>query len=168
MLVKCRIGGNSAHFNFSVFHFQFLRRISSEGLNDLIETQLLSLKAHLLKLNKYLQKSAADKLPSNGRIFIDNTPEIMKELSLIEANKRLLGTRKSENDAQNVEWQRTYVNQEKSSSPSTPLTDYHSSGISSANVNDTPSTSLVEYSMPEKNFIQGKRKTKDENHSYIP
>lgn len=46
------------------------------------------------------------------------------------------------------------TNQEKTSSSSSPMTDYHSSG--SAHVNDTPSTSLVEYSMPEKNFIQGK------------
>lgn len=105
-----------------------------------------------MKLNKYLGKNASDKTPPNGRISIDNFVEVINEIPLSE-NKRPTNARKSENDTINSDWQRMFVtNQEKTSSSSSPMTDYHSSG--SGHVNDTPSTSLVEYSMPEKNFIQ--------------
>lgn len=118
------------------------------------ERQLLSLKSYLLKLNKYLNKTPTDKYANSGRIFIDNKLEVGLELALVE-KKRLSNSRKSDNDAMNSEWQRMFSNQEKTSTaPSTPMSDYHGAG---GHVNDTPSTSLVEYSMPEKNFIQGNR-----------
>lgn len=144
------------HFIIIFFIFQFFRRISLEGLNELAERQLLSLKSYLLKLNKYLSKMPADKYANNGRIFIDNKLEIGQELALVE-KKRLSNSRKSDNDAMNSEWQRMFSNQEKTSTaPSTPMSDYHGAGgMVGAHVNDTPSTSLAEYSMPEKNFIQG-------------
>lgn len=110
------------------------------------------MRSYLLKLNKYIGKNSSDKSPPNGRISIDNYTEIINEVPLLE-NKRPLNARKLENDTTNSDWQRMFVtNQEKTSSSSSPMTDYHSSG--STHVNDTPSTSLVEYSMPEKNFIQ--------------
>lgn len=139
------------------FCFQFLRRLSTEGLTELAERQLLSLKPYLLKLNKYLSKVPADKYASNGKIYIDNKLEIGQELPLAE-KKRMSSSRKSDNDALNAEWQRMFANQEKTgTAPSTPLNDFHGGGtMAGGHVHDTPSSSLVEYSMPEKNFIQGK------------
>lgn len=111
------------------------------------------MKSSILKLNKYLKKIPTDKYATNGKIFIDSKLEIGKELTLIGHNKQLISTRKSDADNTNLDWQRMYTHSEKSTSP---LSDYHSTGVSlSAHYNDTPSTSLVEYSMPEKNFIQG-------------
>lgn len=46
---------------------------------------------------------------------------------------------------------------DKSGLPPSPMVDFHPSGVTSAHVPDTPSSSLVEYSMPEKNFVQGKK-----------
>lgn len=121
------------------------------------EWQLLSLKPYLLKLNKYLSKTPTDKYANNGRICIDNKMEVGQELALVE-KKRFSSSRKSDNDAINSEWQRMFGNPDKTSTaPSTPMSDYHGAGgMAGGHVNDTPSTSLVEYSMPEKNFIQGK------------
>lgn len=133
-----------------------MRRISLEGLTELAERQLLSLKSYLLKLNKYLSKTPTDKYSSNGRISIDNKLEVGQQLALVE-KKRSSTSRKSDNDAMNSEWQRMFSNQEKTTTaPSTPMSDYHGAGgMAGGHVNDTPSTSLAEYSMPEKNFIQG-------------
>lgn len=108
----------------------------------------------MLKLNKYIGKNSVEKTLPNGRISIENNSDVVNEVPLAERT-RTLSSRKTDNDASNSEWQRMFAtNPEKTSSSSSPMTDYHSSG--SAHVNDTPSTSLVEYSMPEKNFIQGK------------
>lgn len=109
------------------------------------------MKASILKLNKYLKKAPIDKYSTNGKIFIDTKMEIGRELVLADNKKQSLN-RKSESDASNSDWQRMFAHQDKNTSP---LTDYHSAGSSAAHFNDTPSTSLVEYSMPEKNFTQG-------------
>lgn len=111
------------------------------------------MKSSILKLNKYLKKIPTDKYATNGKIFIDSKLEIGKELVLADIKKQPLSNRKSESDNSNMDWQRMYTHSDKSTSP---LSDYNSAGVgSSAHYNDTPSTSLVEYSMPEKNFIQG-------------
>lgn len=139
---------------FSLIFHQFFRRISCEGLNDTVEKQILSMKSSILKLNKYLKKVNADKYSTNGKIFIDSKLEVGRELVLVDNKKQLISNRKSDADNSNHDWQRMYSHSDKSTSP---LSDYHSAGVgSSAHYNDTPSTSLVEYSMPEKNFIQGK------------
>lgn len=114
------------------------------------------MKSSILKLNKYLKKIPTDKYATNGKIFIDSKLEVGKELVLADTKKQPLNNRKSESDNSNLDWQRMYAHSDKSTSP---LSDYHSAGVgSSAHYNDTPSTSLVEYSMPEKNFIQGERR----------
>lgn len=132
---------------------QFFRRISCEGLNDTVEKQILSMKSSILKLNKYLKKVDTDEYSTNGKIFIDSKLEIGRELVLVDSKKQLISNRKSDADNSNLDWQRMYAHSDQSTSP---LSDYHAGGVgSSAHYNDTPSTSLVEYSMPEKNFIQG-------------
>lgn len=110
------------------------------------------MKSSILKLNKYLKKIPTDKYSTNGKICIDSKLEIGKELVLADNKKQLMANRRS--DADSSDWPRMYTHSDKSTSP---LSDYHSTGVnSSGHYNDTPSTSLVEYSMPEKNFIQGK------------
>lgn len=113
------------------------------------------MKSSLLKLNKYLKKTSTDKYSTNGKIFIDFKLNIGKELILTtDSKKQPVTNRKSDAaDNTNLDWQRMYTHSDRSVSP---LNDYHSAGVGlSTHYNDTPSTSLVEYSMPEKNFIQG-------------
>lgn len=140
----------------SFFFFQFFRRISCEGLTELAEKQILSMKSSIIKLNKYLRKApSAEKYSTkeaiNGKIFIDSKVDIGKELILVDNKKQPLANRKS--DVENGDWQRMFSHSDKSST--SPMCDYISAGVSSTHFSDTPSTSLVEYSMPEKNFIQG-------------
>lgn len=110
------------------------------------------MKSSILKLNKYLKKVPNDKFATNGKIFIDFKLEIGKELILADTKKQPITNRKSDADNANLDWQRMYTHADKSASP---MSDYHSGVGANAHYNDTPSTSLVEYSMPEKNFIQG-------------
>lgn len=109
------------------------------------------MKLSIIKLNKYLKKSQSDKYSTNGKIAIDSKLEIGRELILVD-NKKQLVSRKSDSDSLNAEWPRMFAHSDKATSQ---LADYHSAGASSTHFNDTSSTSLVEYSMPEKNFIQG-------------
>lgn len=63
--------------------------------------------------------------------------------------------RKSETDSMNSDWHHMYTNLDSATSPSTPMSDFKAAIIAGAHIQDTPSSSLVEYSMPEKNSIQG-------------
>lgn len=116
------------------------------------------MKSSIIKLNKYLKKAPSidkhsTKEAINGKIFIDPKVDIGKELILVDNKKQPLTNRKSDVEAANADWQRMFSHSDKSST--SPMGDYISAGISSTHFSDTPSTSLVEYSMPEKNFIQG-------------
>lgn len=116
------------------------------------------MKSSISKLNKYLRKApSADKYSTkeatNGKIFIDSKIDIGKELILVDSKKQPLTNRKSDAETVNADWQRMFSHSDKSSA--SPMSDYISAGVSSTHFSDTPSTSLVEYSMPEKNFIQG-------------
>lgn len=48
-----------------------------------------------------------------------------------------------------------YANLDPTLSPTVPI-DFKVGGIGGGHIQDTPSSSLVEYSMPEKNSVQGK------------
>lgn len=119
-----------------------------EGLTESNENQLLSMKSSIVKLNKNLKKSQADSTIS-GKIAIDSTLEIGRELTLIDS-KRQLPNRMGDTDATNAEWPRLFAHGDKSAAG-----DYHGTGASNPHFTETPTTSLVEYSLPEKNFIQG-------------
>lgn len=116
------------------------------------------MKSSIIKLNKYLRKApTTDKYSTkeaiNGKIFIDSKLKIGEELILVDNKKQPITNRKSDVETGNADWQRMFSHSDK---PSTsPMSDYISAGVSSTHFSDTPSTSLVEYSMPEKNFIQG-------------
>lgn len=49
-----------------------------------------------------------------------------------------------------------YSNLDPTMSPSSPMADYKAAGMAGGHIQDTPSSSLVDYSMPEKNSVQGK------------
>lgn len=119
-----------------------------EGLTELSENQLLSMKSSILKLSKNLKKNQM-KSSANGKIAIDFRLEVGRELVLIDSKRQQLN-RSSESDPVNSEWPRLFTHAEKPSS-----TDYHSASASNTHFIETPTTSLVEYSLPEKNFIQG-------------
>lgn len=119
------------------------------------------MKSSIIKLNKYLRKAPSNdkystKEAINGKIIIDSELDIGKELILVDNKKQPLANRKSDVDGVNADWQRMFTHSDKSST--SPMSDYISAGVSSTHFSDTPSTSLVEYSMPEKNFIQGNDK----------
>ncbi|XP_049532071.1 phosphoinositide 3-kinase regulatory subunit 4 [Anopheles darlingi] len=60
---------------------QLLRRLSTEGLTERIESQLLAMSAHLLKLHR--SKLAETRLPApTGRIVLDYLPDVMDEVPL--------------------------------------------------------------------------------------
>lgn len=128
---------------------QFFRRILGEGLTELAENQLISMKSSIMKLNKNLKKSQ-NKSSTNGKIAIDSTLEVGQELILVDS-KRHMANRSTDTDSMNSEWPRLFAHTEKPSS-----SDYHSAATSNPHFTETPTTSLVEYSIPEKNFIQGK------------
>lgn len=48
-----------------------------------------------------------------------------------------------------------YNNLDPASSSNAPMSDFKAAVMAGAHIQDTPSSSLVEYSMPEKNSIQG-------------
>lgn len=148
----------------------------------MVETQLLSLKPYILKLNKYLSKSTANKYALTGKTGIDSKSGVCQEYvmldKILQLNSRLVINnffafkkkiftnekhinsrhRKSECDSLNSDWQHMF---DKAGLPPSPMVDFHPSSGASAHVQDTPSSSLVEYSMPEKNFVQGNATDQD-------
>ncbi|XP_055586304.1 phosphoinositide 3-kinase regulatory subunit 4 [Uranotaenia lowii] len=141
------------------------RRLANEGLTDLIEAQLLSMSAHLIKLHRY--KLAEARVPhGNGRISLDKR-DIVREVVLCEQlNKMDIGggkikQRKSESDCGPVEWQHMFTAIDSHSpSPTSPSNESVSSVMTAGNLapppQSTPTSSLVEYSMPERTAMQEK------------
>ncbi|XP_065073829.1 phosphoinositide 3-kinase regulatory subunit 4 [Ochlerotatus camptorhynchus] len=138
------------------------RRLSTEGLTDLIESQLLSMSAHLIKLHRY--KLADTRLPhNNGRISLDVKPAHVREILLCDRTNKPDHTtknkqRKSDSDV-TQEWQHMFTAVDSHSpSPTSPSNDSVTSVLAVANLapppQPTPTSSLVEYSMPERTAMQ--------------
>lgn len=106
-----------------------------------------------MKLNKNLKKTQ-NKSSSSGRIAIDSTLEVGRELVLVDS-KRHMVNRISESDLMGSDWPKLFGQSEKPSS-----SDYHAPSTSNPHFTETPTTSLVEFSLPEKNFTQGKENLK--------
>uniref|UniRef100_A0A182QQ95 non-specific serine/threonine protein kinase n=1 Tax=Anopheles farauti TaxID=69004 RepID=A0A182QQ95_9DIPT len=66
---------------------QLLRRLTTDGLTEPIEEQLLTMAAHLVKLHRY--KLAETRQPHHhlaaGRIVLDHYPDVMGEIPLAKA-----------------------------------------------------------------------------------
>lgn len=119
------------------------------------------MKSHLIKLNKY--KMAASKSMLDGRIVLEKRHNICHEEPLNDKTGKLELTntrkqRKSETDtAMNLEWQHMFADAHQITPPS-PSNESGTSASSppstSIQIQPTPSSSLAEYSMPERNFLQ--------------
>ena len=135
------------------------RRLFSEGLNDVMESQILSMSAHLIKLQRY--KAADSRLQtSNGRVGLEHRRNLCNEVSLCDKSAKHdvnYGTRyRKESTMSGNEWHHMLIAADSQSPSPTAL------GIDSGNLNvallpqpqSTPTSSLVEYSMPERSFLQ--------------
>lgn len=133
------------------------RRLQNDGLNELIESQLLSMSRHLIKLHRY--KTAERTRQGDGIVEITDL-SICKEVSLRDRKitpEPIKRHRKTGSDLSNVEWQHMYPNVDSPSpTPSIPSNDSngHINVGSSAQIQPTPTISIVEYSMPDRSFIQ--------------
>lgn len=138
------------------------RRLIAEGLTDLAETQLLSMSAHLIKLNRYKSGEANRSQITDGKICLDMKPLYGKELILGDRLKSLslnnMKRRKNNSETQNSEWQHMFGNMEaQSPSPSSPIDTGSHLNVNlavSPHIQPTPTSSLAEYSMPERSFMQ--------------
>lgn len=137
--------------NISTHSTQFFQRLSSiEGMNDLVEVQLLSMGNHLLKIARYKQHD--NRSSRDGRVQLDrnNATTFLHELVLADkslhklegANNPSGGGRKHKiSESTSADW----MNPDFHHSPDHTL---------SLNAQPTPTLSLVEYSMPERGFHQ--------------
>lgn len=151
---------------------QLFRRLSSESMTDLVEMQLLSMKSYLLKLNKY--KSVEVKRECDGKILLDRRPDICHEYVMIDKNHSPDSRSRSNksDETSNSDWHHMYTLDQQSAMTSSPSGESgngggtgggngggSTTGCAGSAVSSTthiPSSSLVEYSMPEKSFVQGK------------
>lgn len=134
------------------------RRLQSDGLNELSESQLLSMSRHLIKLQRY--KLAERPRQGDGVVEI-NDPSICREVSLNERKNTvepIKRHRKTGSDLSNVDWQHMYPTLESPSpTPSIPSNDsgpVHLQPGTNSQIQPTPTMSIVEYSMPDRSFIQ--------------
>lgn len=141
----------------SVLFSQLFRRLSSiEGMNNLVELQVLSMSNHLLKIARYKQQEVRSR---DGRVQLDrNNVTFLHELILADKSSMKLdasginlasGVRKHRvSESASADW---LMNAEFHPSPvsTSPMPD-----TLSLNAQPTPTLSLVEYSMPERGFQQ--------------
>lgn len=154
--------------------------MNSEGLNDLVEMQLLAMKTFLLKLKCKALQDAEESTSSsgNGRIVVSRKKVHCHEFPLAEKNvKVLLESRKLRNTLvvtesnANQEWQHIFAGANVEGHAAivtnpgcdvatvTPIVGLGGSPASAVVVGQTSNvcaaTSLGEYTMPDRNFWQG-------------
>uniref|UniRef100_A0A182LU23 non-specific serine/threonine protein kinase n=1 Tax=Anopheles culicifacies TaxID=139723 RepID=A0A182LU23_9DIPT len=61
---------------------QLLRRLTTEGLTEQIEEQLLAMRSHLMKLHHYKLAETRHTHQPSGRIVLDHYPDVMGEVQL--------------------------------------------------------------------------------------
>jgi phosphoinositide-3-kinase regulatory subunit 4 len=112
-------------------------------MTDLIENQILSMSNHLIKLHRY-KRAENQGFQKDGKIVLDKrNASIFNEIVMVD--------RKQERKRKDTEPMENWfgAGDQATPSPQTP------SGTLNV-IQPTPSSSLVEYSMPEKNFFQEK------------
>lgn len=136
------------------FLSQLIRRLSAtEGLNDLVELQLLSMSVHLVKLGRY-KTHEAKKVSHDGRIQLDRrNTSFLHEMTLIEKNSKAenQGRKHQVSESASADWLLNAADFHSPSSTS-PMPDAIS--LNAQPIQATPTLSLVEYSMPERSFHQ--------------
>ncbi|XP_055523812.1 phosphoinositide 3-kinase regulatory subunit 4 [Wyeomyia smithii] len=158
---KCSDGCIPQYGEMTTQMKNLFRRLTNEGLTEQIESQLLAMSAHLIKLHRY--KLAETRLPhNNGRITL--SPTVIREVPLCErTNKIDLNAGKSKqckSESENPqEWQHMFTAVDSHSpSPTSPSNDSVASVLTVTNLapptQPTPTSSLVEYSMPERTAMQ--------------
>lgn len=126
-------------------------------MTEAVERQLLYMKQFLLKLNKY--KNQDIQSSPNGRIVLNKRDVIAHQIPLFDKPSKPDGKRvRSQNSESNtnLEWQHIHGHIPVASSPSN---DSHNSATiagspPAGSVPQQAASSLVEYSMPDRNFWQ--------------
>lgn len=132
-------------------------------MTELVEMQLLSMKSYLSKLNKY--KSVEVKRECDGKIQCDGRPDICHEYVMTDKNRSPDSRSRSNksDETSSSDWHHMYTLDQQSAMTSSPSGESGGAGGGSTTVGGSavsstthiPSSSLVEYSMPEKSFVQG-------------
>lgn len=142
------------YYNFS----QLFRRLASiDGMNDLVELQLLSMSVHLVKMSRY--RSHESRLTRDGRLQLDRSHiNFLHEFILADKmagrnESNVSGGRKHRiSESASADW---LLNQEfHTPLGSSPMPDTISLNAQPLAHTATPTLSLVEYSMPERSFHQ--------------
>uniref|UniRef100_A0A8D8G8I8 non-specific serine/threonine protein kinase n=1 Tax=Culex pipiens TaxID=7175 RepID=A0A8D8G8I8_CULPI len=168
---KCSEGFIPQYGEMTTQMKNLFRRLTTEGLTDQIEAQLLSMSAHLIKLHRYKLAETTRVGPhSNGRITLDARADPIREVLLCDRIGKLevksgaaVKQRKSESDAaaQAQEWQHMFADSHSPSPTSPVVTDSVGSVLTvtalAPPTQPTPTSSLVEYSMPERTALLEKR-----------
>ena len=123
------------------------------------------MKFQLIKINKY--KLLENRTISDGILILDKKLKYYHELSLLDINYKtdlnnLRRQRKNESDSTvNSDWHHMFsaIEVHPPPSPSNDSTNSQNTANSPSSSGQLPpasSSSLVEYSMPERTFVQGK------------
>lgn len=134
-------------FHSFFFSKQLFNRLqSTDNLSELIETQLLSMCTHLIKVARY--RSHDKKHSKDGRVELTNNDvAVLNEIFLTDKAKVEAPQRKQRvSESATAEWT---LNTEYGAA-ATPLHDTMS--LNAQPMQSTPSLSLVEFSIPERGF----------------
>ncbi|XP_039281879.1 phosphoinositide 3-kinase regulatory subunit 4 isoform X2 [Nilaparvata lugens] len=141
-------------------------RLSSEGMTEVVEDQLVAVAKHLRKIHKSLS-SLIDETGPNGKIDLGSfgnrvpcqevtltRPNYTKsDASGVSLNRRAVDDTTSLNSGMNEEWRHMFGAADPGSMPK--FTDNQAKIISSSDNHTSPQRSMeIDYSMQERSFIQ--------------
>ncbi|XP_067619259.1 phosphoinositide 3-kinase regulatory subunit 4 [Eurosta solidaginis] len=126
-------------------------RLTSEGLNDLVEIQLLAFKPYLFKLKHKAQQEADESALSCGRVFINRKSVQCHEFPLAEKMVKSPQEARSSEGIMTIAASPASVGGAAGGLPS-GITLVGGTGQQTATV--SAATSLGEYTMPERNYWQ--------------
>ncbi|XP_053678461.1 phosphoinositide 3-kinase regulatory subunit 4 [Anopheles nili] len=129
---------------------QLLRRLTTEGLTEHIEEQLLAMSEHLLKLHRYKIAETRNSQQQSGRIVLDHYPDVMGEVSLAgdSTNSLVKGTASRQSGGAGDAGTVVPAPMVAATGASVPITAI--AALPATAHHTTASSSLVEYSLPER------------------
>ncbi|XP_053669300.1 phosphoinositide 3-kinase regulatory subunit 4 [Anopheles marshallii] len=137
---------------------QLLRRLTTEGLTEQIEEQLLAMRAHLMKLHHYKLAEIRHSHQPSGRIVLEYYPDVMGEVQLAtESTIHMLSAIDSHSPsptsptASELTMAGTVIPAPTvaATGASVPMAAV-ASALPPTVHHSTPTSSLVEYSLPER------------------